>query len=785
VDDAQWLDHESAQVLTFAARRLGSESVGIIFGARALFAELTGLPETVIDGLREEQARELLGSVLSGPVDPRVRDQIVADTRGNPLAILELPRGMTAAQLAGGFGLPATLGLSATIEETFRSRAEALPPEARRLLLLAAAEPLGDPLLLWRAAAQLGTTSAAAAVIEEAGLVVFGARVRFRHPLVRSAVYRAASGEDRRAVHGALAEATDPEVDPDRRVWHRAQAVLGPNEDVAWELERSAGRAQARGGMAAGAAFLERSSLLTVDPVRRAERALAAAEASLQAGAFDKTLELLSAAAAGPLHDLASARVDLLRGQTALASTGGSDAPALLLKAAARMEQLDARIARETYLDAWTAAMFAGGFALAGGLREVCSAAKSAPSAPYPPRPSDQLLEAFAVVVTEGRTNAAPLLKSVMHTFVEGEISIEEGLRWGWVAVNAAIELWDAEGWYAILVRQLESVRQAGRLAHLPIYLTRLAVNATWRGELAAADALASEAGVNLSTTGTALAPYAALLLAAYRGLDDEASQLMEGVMSRARAVGQGLAIQSCQFAQGVLYNGLGRYEEARTNALAASEQAPELHVAAWALPELIEAAARTDETGVAIEALDRLTEATSAGGTDWGLGVAERSRALVSQGEEAEGLYLGAIERLGRTRLRPELARTHLLYGEWLRRERRRVDAREHLRKAHEMFSAIGMEAFAARASHELAATGETVRKRSVNSVHDLTPQEMQIAQLVAEHRTNQEIGTQLFISARTVEWHLRKVFAKLNVGSRRELRENMTRRGLLSPTR
>jgi hypothetical protein len=407
VDDLQWLDSASAQVLAFVARRLGSESVAMVFGSRVTTAEMAGLPQALVKGLADEHARALLRSVVRGPVDPQVRDGIIAETGGNPLALLELPRGMTAAQLAGGFGLPGTLGLSASIEENFRRRATDLSSEARRLLLLAAAEPLGDPVLLWRAAGRLGISTTAAPLVEDAGLIVFGTRVRFRHPLVRSAVYQWASAQERREVHAALAEVTDPELDPDRRAWHRAQAVLGPDEDVAAELERSAGRAQARGGLAAAAAFLERSAHLTTDPVLRAERTLAAAMANLQAGAFDNALELLTTAEAGPLDDFASARVDLLRGQIAFASGLGSDAPPQLLKAAKRLEPFDPAMARETYLGAWGAALFAGSLAGAGDLAEVSRAALDLPR-PVHSSVLDLLLEGLALLITDGRATAAP-----------------------------------------------------------------------------------------------------------------------------------------------------------------------------------------------------------------------------------------------------------------------------------------------------------------------------------------------------------------------------------------
>ena len=379
VDDAQWLDRVSAQALGFAARRLLAESVLVVFAAREPGADLRGLPELVVEGLQDPDARELLDSVVRWPLDERVAERIVAETRGNPLALLELPRGLSPAELDGGFGLPDVLPLPGRIEQSFLRRVESLPEQSRLLLVVAAAEPLGDPALVWRAAGKLGILAQAVAPAAAAGLVEIGTRVRFRHPLVRSAAYRSASLEERRAVHRALAEATDPQIDPDRRAWHRAQATPGPDEDVAAELERSAGRAQARGGLAAAAAFLERSANLTADPTRRAERTLAAAQFNVQAGAFDAALGLLVAAECGTLDEFGYARVDLLRGRVASASSAGSEAPAQLLKAARRLEPLDITLARETYLDAWGAALFAGRLASAGNLLEVSRAARDVP----------------------------------------------------------------------------------------------------------------------------------------------------------------------------------------------------------------------------------------------------------------------------------------------------------------------------------------------------------------------------------------------------------------------
>jgi DNA-binding CsgD family transcriptional regulator len=764
IDDAQWLDRESAQALAFVARRLEVESIAIVFAVSEPGEELAGLPELTVPGLRDDDARALLDSVLLGPLDQRVADRIVAETGGNPLALLELTRGGAPAELAGGFVAPDELPLSGRIEENFRRRLEQLPPQARRLLLVAAAEPVGDPALLWRAAALLGIRPDAAAVAEHAELIEIGARVRFDHPLVRSAVYRAAAPEELRDVHRALASATDPEADPDRRAWHRANAVSGPQDEVADELDRSAGRAQARGGLAAAAAFLERATWLTYDPARRVERALRAAQAKLDAGAPDAALDLLSMAESSPLEALQRARVDRLRGQVAFASRRGVDAPPLLLQAAQRLEALDARLARDTYLDALQAAMVSG--ALGDRVREVARAARGAPPPPGPPLAADRLLDAVALLFTDGHEAATPLLKRTL-----AETPDDTWMRWPWFAALTAWELWDVKPYREIAMRQVGLARQAGVVTTLLPALSMLEISSAHEGDFSTAEDLLEESEALATATGTTPWPYARVVVAAWRGREPDALETIDAAVSDALARGEGLLLAYSELFRAVLHNGLGNYATALAAARRAAEQI-DYGFVSRALPELVEAAVRSGEPEAAADALARLRDLARTSATDLSLGVEAYSTALAHGDGNAEAHFRTAVERLARHPGGVYHARARLLYGEWLRRHRRRSEAREQLRSAYELFTAMGAEAFSARAARELLATGETLRKRTAESADQLTAREVQIARLAGEGLANAEIGARLFISHRTVEYHLTKVFTKLDIHSRAELK-------------
>jgi DNA-binding CsgD family transcriptional regulator len=774
LDDAQWLDEASAQALAFVARRLGAESVGLVFAVREPLVgrHLQGLDELVVHGLDDGDARELLATVITGPLDERVREQIVAETHGNPLALLELPRGPSPPEHAGGFGQAREPTLTGRLEQRFRQQFTPLPPATRLLLIVAAADPVGDPVLVWRAAAGLGIDAGAAAPATAAELIEFGAHLRFRHPLVRSAVYACAAPDDLQRAHRALADATDADLDPDRRAWHRAQATDGLDEDVAAELERSAARARARGGLAAWAAFHERAAELTPDPRRRAQRALVAAQAKHQAGAPDAALRLLAAAQAGPLDAHERARAQLLHAQVTFASTRGRDAAPLLLDAAKRLEPLDATLARETYLEAFAAALSADRLARAGDTRDVAAAVLAA-AWEQSVRATDLLLDGLALLTREGYAAGAPALTVALRAFREDPRSEDEELRWIWLACQVARALGDDAAWDELTARQLELARRAGAFSLLPVALSdRLGVE-LFAGRFAVAKSLAEEAEAVVEATASHLTLRTAITLANWRGQEAEAVALTEARREDVLRRGEGLWFRANDWGSAIRGNGLGRYDDALAAAERAIQDPHGLGLSIWTLIELIEAAVRAGRPERAAAPLAQLAEICEASGTDWALGCRARAAALLAEGAAADALYREAIERLSRIHTRgcETLARAHLLYGEWLRREGRRVDAREQLRSAYERLTEMGMEAFAERARRELVATGETVRKRTVETLDELTPQEVQIARRAADGQTNAEIGGQLFLSPRTVEWHLRKVFGKLGIGSRKEL--------------
>jgi DNA-binding CsgD family transcriptional regulator len=770
IDDVQWLDRASTQVLSFVARRLAAERIALVFAVREPTAtqELDGLPELLIEGLGDHDARRLLAWAVPGRLDPQVRDRIVAETRGNPLALLELPRSLTPAQMAGGFGLPDAETLSGRIEQSFLRRIESLPDEARELLFVAAAEPVGDVTLLLRALDKLGIAADTVVPAENAGLIELGSRVRFRHPLVRSAAYRAAAPETRRRGHAALADATDPQTDPDRRAWHRACATPAPDEAVAVELERCASRAQARAGPAAAAAFLQRAAELTPGPRLRGERAMAAAQAKFDAGAPAAAEGLLAIAAICPLEELDRARVDRLQAHIAFARTRGGDTPLLLSAAAKRLEPLDADLSRETHLEALWAAVRGGRFAKAQGVVEAAEAAM-APVRGRSSRATDLLLDGLIARLARGYAAALPLVARALDAF-EHEGFRRENINWCWLACQLAMDLWNDAACANIASGLSAVARERGALTVLPFALNYSAAHQIFAGKFDLAEQLVNEADHITTATGNVPIADFSVLLAAWRGDRDKTYQLRAAVIADATARGESFAVEAAEWAAATLHIGKGEYADAVTAAQRAYD--PDgLGFNAWVLPELIEAAARNGDLPTARAAFEELAERSSLSSTEWARGIEARSRALLTDGQEAEDLYREAIEQLGRSRVAVHHARAQLIYGEWLRRERRRIDAREQLKAAYAAFDAMGADAFAERAQRELLATGETVRKRTADTHEALTPQEAQIARLAHDGLTNPEIGEQLFLSHRTVEWHLGKVFTKLGISSRREL--------------
>jgi DNA-binding CsgD family transcriptional regulator len=780
VDDVQWLDRASVQSLAFVARRLLAEPVALVFSVREPTdeRELVGLPELAVEGIADRDARLLLASAVPGRLDEQVGDRIVAEAQGNPLALLELPRGLAAPEVAGGFSPPDALPLANRIEQTFLLRLRSLPLETQQLLLIAAAEPIGDPVLLWRAAGLLGIPLEAAAPAEAAGLARVGVRVTFRHPLVRSATYRLAEREDRRRVHGALADATDPEVDPDRRAWHRAQAASGPDETVAGQLERSAHRAQRRGGIAAAAAFLERAAELTPDPALRGARALAAAQAKFESGAHDTADALLGTAEMCPLDELQRARLERLRAQTTFARSRGSDGPSLLLAAARRLEPLDLALARETYLEALWAAVRTGRFGSRRGLMDAARAASAAPAALQPPRTVDVLLDGLVARLTEGYATARPILEQALVAFRNEDLR-GEYIGWGWLACHVAMDLWDDEACAQIAGDLRQTARETGALTALPFALNYVGAHMIFAGEFGAAAELIEEADAITAATRTPRLVDFSVLLAAWRGDRARTYELREHSIRDATARGEGFVIEVAEWAAAVLHNGLGEYRDALVAAQTASER-DELGFGVWVLPELVEAAVRCGEPSLAASAFEHLAGRTGLSTTDWARATEAYSRALLSEGELAEDLYREAIERFGRCRVAVHHARAQLVYGEWLRRENRRADARDQLRAAYEMFVAMDARAFGDRAHRELLAAGESPRQRVAETRHELTAQEAQIVRLALDGASNAEIGAVLFISSRTVQYHLGKVFTKLGINSRTQLGQALASDGV-----
>ena len=771
IDDFQWMDFSSAQILAFVARRLGSEAVGVVFATRNHLEDLGGLPSVRVEGLRPTDARELLDSVVPHGLDGRIRDQIVIETGGNPLALLELPKALTPLDRVVAFELPGAVPLTGSIEESFLRRIAALPEQTRRLLLVAAAEPTGDTALVRRAAATLGVETEAATPAAGQQLAEFEPRLRFRHPLVRSAIYGSATAEDRRRVHAALAEVMDPVADAERRSWHRAHAAAGPDEDIARDLEHSGELAKARGCLATAGAYLKEAVALSADPHKRAQRAVSAAEGSIRAGALDDAVELLAVADGGPLDDLHKAHADLVRAQLSYVTNRGNDAPGLLMKAASELQRADPQLARATYLDALSAAIFAGRLASPGG--SVVDVARAVADAPRPnrqPSAPDLLLEGLVASYNHGYGSGVELMRQALAIF-DSSPPVPDQMHWMFLASITAMRVWDDKLLDSLSERHVQLARETCSLSELPMALTTRSFALLFAGNFSEANACAEEALTAMTATGSTLAPYGAFAVAALKGDTKKALDLIEETLKDVTRRGEGAGFPIAEWANAALHNGLRRYGEALAAARRASSYEPDPGSTIWSLVELVEAAARVDEVDLATQAYERLKVMTSGSGTSWALGLEKRSAALLASGDQAEHLYYESIDHLGQTRQRLDLARAHLVYGEWLRRQRRRLDAREQLRTALDMFETMGAAAFAERASHELKAAGDPTRRVLTNKMSQLTPQETQIARMARDGLSNPEIGTRLFISTHTVQFHLKKVFGKLGISSRHEL--------------
>lgn len=772
IDDAQWLDSASLRAIAFCARRVQAESVGVVVALRPPH-EGTGFDrvrQLAVGGLPEQDARELLTTALRGPVDERIVQRVLAESRGNPLALLELAADLAWPAAAGGFAFPADAAVPARLEQIYRRQLARLPAASRRLLVVAAADPMGDPALLWRAAQRLGIGPDAASPATETGLLQIDSRVRFRHPLVRSAVYVAASVEDRRLAHQALGEATE-DSDPECRSWHFAQSATGPDETVAAALEHSADVARGRGGLAAAAAFLAKSANLTPDPADRAARALAAAETSYDAGAYSAALGLLAIAEAGSLDPAQRARADISRARVAWALGRGADTPTLLVRAAQRLARLDVERSRDTFLEALGTTVLAGVLVSQDDARDLAQAARQAPPTATP-RPGDLLLDGLATRLTDGYPAGVPLLRGAVRAFRTPQLT-DGDTRWLALACAAAAHLWDIDGWAELASRQVTRTRAAGALSRLPFVLDSAVCYQVVHGELTQAQSLLDELQAVGEVTETSSIPMGALLRAAWQGDDATLADLVERSAEEVKSRGVSRAFSIARWSEAVLANSTGRYAAA----LSAATEAGQKHLATdmpfgGPLAELTEAASRSGQLRQAEVAVESLTGITQAAGTAWALGIEARCRALVADDDAAEPLYRDAIDQLAGTSVRGELARTHLLFGECMRRTGRPADAREQLRTAHTMFTDMGMMAFAERTAAELRAAGGSVRGRTGTGVDTLTAQEAQIARLVRDGLSNAEIATRMFISPRTVEWHLSNVFAKLQITSRRQLR-------------
>lgn len=773
IDDAHWVDLVSMQAFGFVARRLLADRIVMIFAARRPVAQLANLPEMMLTGLPEQDARTLLARLLPGRLSDRMRDSIIAESRGNPLALHELIRSLGPTELAGGYGLARAKSIPGRIEGGFIEQFNDLPAATRTLCLLAAAEPTGEPSWLWAAAAFLGIDADAAAPAETAGLLSVDGRIRFRHPLVRSAIYGSAPLAERRRAHNALARAITGSTASDHRAWHRAHSIAGPDPEVADELVAAAEQARARGGTAAAAAFLATAVDATPDGQLRAQRALQAAQAKLDAGALDTATQLLTLTTELSDDESITARADLMRARLAWAARRGLDAPPLLFAAAQRLTGIDAELARDTYLEALMSALIVGRYgAGSASAPEVIARAARRDIAIDPHDTVDMLLQGLIVRLIDGYVPAAPLLREAIAQYVRETRSGTVDLRWHDITNRVCLDVFDQDSYDFLTTQQLENQRAAGELTLASSSLSTYAGVCVTRGDFGAAEAALEEVQILAAATGTpphlSIEPY----LAAYRGQEKRCLDYVNATIEGASGRGEGTEVSVALYSAAILHNGLSRYPKALDASVSGLGDYDDVGMASYLLTEAVEAAAYCGETSLAAELLTRLRERAQASGTETALGIAARSDALTGHSAEPDADFQTALLHLQRTPVAVYLARTHLVYGEWLRRANRRADARIQLRLGYDMFAKMGAQGFAARARRELQATGETLHKPVTGTAGALTTQERQISRLAREGCTNSEIGAQLYISPRTVEWHLGRIFAKLGVTSRRELR-------------
>jgi DNA-binding CsgD family transcriptional regulator len=761
VDDAQWLDQVTRQVLGFVARRLEVDPVAICFATREPLVDLGGLRAIQLDGLPSEVARQLLNTVLPGPVGPRVRDAILDISNGNPLAILEIPHGLSAVDLAGEVTFGGFSGRLNPVERNFEQRIAKLPTDTRTLLLLAAAEPQGNWAIVSRAADLLGVAPGALDAAELEGLCRVDRRggIAFHHPLVRSAVYRLSSSAHRQAVHQALATALELDHGRDRRAWHRALASIGPDEEIAAELERSATEATERGGIAAGAALLARSVALTPDTVRRNERTLLAAEAVMHSGNLDEARRFLDTAITAELNGPQLARMLQLEARLNYAVKPGAETIASLVEAAKQLLPHDANLARDTYLEALVAAMQRTSSDGKHGWIEIARSLRALLDRSKPLQAVDLLLDGLTTTVIEGHHAGAPILKRALQAYLRGDVGADEILRWWQLGFYAAAVVWDDVSWTEVMDCTVRVARESGSLLVLASALNYQAIAQLGAGDIDLADGAIQEGEGILASIGQPMALTARPVVEALRGSSH--STTTEDVYGLVADYTSAM----------MLANGRGDFQAGLDAAHRAMEHKVIGKTMIW--QEIIEVATGSGDQELARAALQVVRSQVEACGTDLGLGTLARCEALLSSGQEAEAQYQEAILRLSHSQAKLQNARAHLVYGEWLTREGRESDATHALQVAHELFRHMGAQAFAGRAERALEATGLHVGCASYVSPGQLTPRENQIARLAAQRQTNPEIAAQLFISSTTVDYHLRKVFRKLNVNSRRQLQE------------